>query len=75
MPPLRAGILAMVTYYFFVLGDDGHVRAREQFDCYDEADACNTARVHAANHDVEVWCGAMRVAIVKRDGTVERTLR
>jgi hypothetical protein len=69
------GQFVVVTYYFFVLGDGGHVKAREQFDCYDDADAINTARVQAADNDVEVWCGALHVATVRRDGTVDRTLR
>ena len=61
-----------MTYYFFVLDDQGRVKAREQIECHDDADAINTARVQAAGHDVEVWRGALRVAIVRKDGKVDR---
>jgi hypothetical protein len=62
----------VATYYFFVLDDQGHMKTREQGDCLNEADAIHTARVHSPDNDVEVWCGTLKIATVRKDGTVER---
>jgi hypothetical protein len=65
----------LAIYHFFLLDASGQVKAREQHDCLDDTDAINTARVQAAGRVVEIWSGALKIAVVKPDGTVEGPAR
>lgn len=57
----------MAVYYFFLSDDTGRVKAREQHECRNDVHAFDTARVISNGRDIEIWRGAMRIALRKRD--------
>lgn len=57
------------TYKFLTMNGDGRPRAVEDHQCTDDLAALDKAYEMCAEHDVEVWSGALRVALVKRGET------
>lgn len=57
----------MAVYYFFLSDDTGRVEAREQHECSNDAHAFDTARIISNGRDIEIWRGALRLALRKRD--------
>jgi hypothetical protein len=57
----------VAVYYFFRISDSGRVEAREQHDCRHDAHAFYKARAISNGQDIEIWRGAMRIALRKRD--------
>ena len=57
----------MPVYHFFLSDDVGRVDAREQHECRNDAHAFDTARDISNGRDAEIWRGAVRIALRKRD--------
>ena len=63
----------MQTYRAYVLGPDGEISRAHNFTATDD----DAAKAHAARyvngHDVELWCGETRVALLSREDHVKRS--
>ena len=57
--------LEMDYYYLYLLGDDGHIKAREILSAHDEGEAVTRAdaylHAHTSVRAVELWQGERRI--------------
>ena len=54
----------MGQYYAYILGGDGHIQRREDFDALDDEAAVARARQWVDGRDIEIWQGARMVAVL-----------
>lgn len=52
------------SYKFFLMERDGRAVAVRTHECADDLAALDMGYEMCANHEVEIWCGALRVAVI-----------
>ena len=55
----------MVLFRAYVIGRDGHIVRRFEFEAASDDEALERARGLVDNHDVELWQGNRLVALLK----------
>ena len=55
----------MAEYRAYVVGHDGHFIRLESLICADDAEAIAKAQRLVVDYDVELWCGARLVTVLK----------
>jgi hypothetical protein len=63
----------MPNYRAYVLGPDGEITRAHNFIADDDPTAKKHAAGYVNGHDVELWSGDTRVALLQRKDHVERS--
>ncbi len=63
----------MPTYRAYVLGPDGEISRAHNFTADDDAAAKVRAAGYVNGHDVELWCGETRVALLPRTNHIKQS--
>lgn len=62
----------MPNYRAYVIGPDGSFARAHNFSAADDQEARAHAARYVNGHDVELWCGDVKVALLPREDAVKR---
>ncbi len=62
----------MPNYRAYVIGADGSFARAHNFSAADDQEARAHAARYVDGHDVELWCGEVKVALLPREDVVKR---
>ncbi len=58
----------MAGYRIYAMTPDGHIRSAADIEAENDGEAIQLARLRLERADIELWCGARRIARLPREG-------